>query len=297
MFPGFPSLVSSALLGGGSRVFLSVVVGYCSWRGDGRVLRSCSGCLVGAGAEPLAFVSWRGVVLALILRLSSRQSSCLLVSSIVSFLMSCGAVWRGVLARLIAVIHLVGRGFPCLPISSCRSPPSRGAGCRALLGGGVSWRVAGGDLFVVWHWRVRVVSSCHRLAWRGVRPPSRHCASSLVSWGGEVLASRFVSAGADGRWFSSCRFVVCACLSSLPAGDVAMPCSSSVYRRFRLLLVIIWLRGMGGGVRGVLVRLVVACFLPSRSLLVPLSRLGTTGREAGRRAAWLSGRGSSGLVD
>lgn len=54
------------------------------------------------------------------------------------------------------------------------------------------------------------------------------------------------------------------------------------------------------GLCGVIIWFVVACFLFSvgyRSCLVPLIRFDETRREAGRRAAWLSWRGPSWLVD
>ena len=197
--------------------------------------------------------------------------------------MSCGAVWRGVLARLIVVIHLVGRGFPCLPISSCRSPPSRGAGRRALLGG-VSWRVVGGDLFVVWYWRVLAVSSCHRLVWRGVRPPSRHCVSSLrlVGRGGFGFSFCLGGSGWAAVLVSSVSWPVLACLRYRRGG--AMPCSSSAHRRSRLAPCHHMATGHLSGRASPFGSSPASCSRVLSALVsYRLSRLEAAGREAGRR--------------
>lgn len=224
--------------------YLSGIVG-CSWR-----------CVVPCLAVLLG-LSRRGGGRSL-LRLSRGGAWCLassfasvvhapvssIVSSAVSFSDVLRAGWRGVLDRLIVLLRLVGRGFPCS--SSSSSCPSRLA-VLLLVGRLVpavvpAWLLAAAGVGVPFRAALRASVSPG-----GASFPSRHGVSfiRLVGRGGEVLASRFVLAGADGRWFSSYCFVACARLSSLPAGDVAMPCSSSVHRRFRLLLVIIWIRGMG----------------------------------------------------
>lgn len=86
-------------------------------RGKGRALRSYSFLSRRGEAECPSLVLRRGGVLALILRLSSRSasrrfvSSCRLVSRLV---LRCPASrGRGVLARLIVIILLVGRGSWC----------------------------------------------------------------------------------------------------------------------------------------------------------------------------------------
>ena len=279
MFPGFSSLRLACPSRGASRVFLSVVVG-CSWR------------LVGRGRGVLRLS--RGVALCL-----ASFFACRLVPAsrppsrfVVSFSDVLRAWWCGVLARLVVVIHLVGRGFPCLPISSCRSPPSRGAGRRALLGG-VSWRVVGGGLFVAWHWRVLAVSSCHRLVWRAR-------SSSVSSWRlvhplrGAVrfwllFLSRRERMGGGSRLV---RFVACACLSSLPAGggcgDAVLIIGSSAFPACSLSS---YGYGKAFARAGVPVWLVVACFPSSRSRLVsalPIRDDGAGGGTAGCLAigAW-----------
>lgn len=77
-----------------------------------------------------------------------------------------------------------------------------------------------------------------RVVGRGVVPVSPfRLVARLVAWGG---FSRLITAGVDGRRFPSCRLGVDACLPRCRRGR---RCRSR-HRCSRLLLVIIWLRGI-----------------------------------------------------
>ena len=225
-------------------------------------LVACPSCLAG----------WGGV-------------ACLLFSS--GLLFSCRRAWRSFSSRSRLVERLVG-------VSSSMMCPLRRRGVLAypivsVLLRGAWLSVVPGRLVVI----VRLISGCSsRVVWRGVVPVSLVVSSHPSRGGGEVFGFSFYHGGSG---WAVVPVVppphgVLACLGAV--GDGAMPFSSSAFPPPPAFY-----HPMAAGhvLRAVSPYLAHRRLLLApggyRSHLVSLARLETTGRETGRRAAWLSGRG------
>lgn len=210
---GVPTLLVPRLALPSRRVVSCRIVVVVFARGDGRVLRFCSlASRRGSGASFVHPAAWRCACPhpSPVVLFASRPS----VSCGVSFAcstMPCGFGQRGVLARPIVSVLLVGGG-------RCRS------WCRGVL---PCFPVSSDLLF-----------SCRR-SWRSFS--SRRGVSSLVSWSGEALASRLILGGSGWAAVLVLPSRARCLLTFMPSG---MGRCRSRHRRSNPLLIVLWLWGM-----------------------------------------------------